>query len=255
MSDTNEQYAPPPAFLSWLEPTRSWFEFATLPFSMPFLWRAPKGDGHPVLVLPGFLGGDNSTSVLRYFLESRGYTVYPWSLGRNLGPRGDLEEKMVERVVHLAAHHERKISLVGWSLGGIYARQIARDVPNAVRQVITIGSPFGSPGHGGTNIKMKQIYEVVSGDRIHHADAHAQAHFRRTPPVPSTAIFSRSDGIAVWQVCSEPDGPYTDSVEVAGSHTGLGHNPQVLFICADRLAQPEDGWQPFDRNWMRVVWK
>jgi pimeloyl-ACP methyl ester carboxylesterase len=221
-----------------------------LPYAAPGLAQAPRGDGHPVMVIPGFMGTDTSTAVLRSYLTALGYEVYPWALGRNFGPRGDIEERMVERANHLAAQHGRKISLVGWSLGGIFARQIARDIPDAIRQVITMGSPFGSAGQGGTNKEIGELYEMLSGDMMGHAPEHIRAVHRSRPPVPCTAIYSRTDGVAVWQVCSEEPGPDTDNIEVIGSHTGLGFNPFVLYAVADRLALPEDGWAPFDRGGM-----
>ncbi len=228
-------------------------EIGMLPFAGPCLGQAPRGDGHPVMVIPGFMGTDSSTTVLRSYLSALGYQVYPWALGRNFGPRGDIEERMVERANHLAALHGRKISLVGWSLGGIFARQIARDIPGAIRQVVTLGSPFGSAGQGGTNKEIAELYEMLSGDTIHHAPEEVRAAHRSRPPVPCTAIYSRTDGVAVWQVCSEEPGPDTDNIEVIGSHTGLGFNPLVLYAVADRLAQPEDGWTPFDRSGVNAL--
>lgn len=242
------QYDPPAAVWSMLEPARAMMEFGMLPFAAACLGQAPRGDGHPVMVIPGFMGTDNSTAVLRTYLSTLGYEVHPWSLGRNFGPRGDTEQRMVERANHLAATHGQKISLVGWSLGGIFARQIARDIPDAVRQVITMGSPFGSAGMGGTNKEIAELYEMPSGDMVAHADEHVKQRHSARPPVPCTAIYSKTDGVAVWQVCSEEDGPNTDNIEVCGSHTGLGFNAFVLYAVADRLAQAEGQWAPFDRS-------
>ncbi|MBI1181215.1 MAG: alpha/beta hydrolase [Alphaproteobacteria bacterium] len=247
------RYHPPAAIWSLLEPARAAAEFGALPFASFCLGNAPRGDGHPVMVIPGFMGTDGSTSVLRAYLTMLGYEVYPWALGRNFGPRGDIEHRMVERANHISATHDCKVSLVGWSLGGIFARQIARDVPEAVRQVITMGSPFGSAAHGGTNREIAQLYELLSGDMTEHAPDHIKAHRRLRPPVPCTAIYSKTDGVAVWQVCVEEEGPDTDNIEVVGSHTGLGFNPLVLYAVADRLALPEDGWTPFDRSGMRAL--
>jgi pimeloyl-ACP methyl ester carboxylesterase len=235
-----------------LEPARAAMEFASLPFAAGCLGQAPRGDGHPVMVIPGFMGTDNSTLVLRTYLSNLGYEVHPWALGRNFGPRGDIEHRMVVRVNHLAATHGEPVSLIGWSLGGIFARQIARDIPDAVRQVITMGSPFGSAGHGGTNREIAQLYEMLSGDMIEHAPDHVKAHRRSRPTVPCTAIYSKTDGVAVWQVCVEDEGPDTDNIEVVGSHTGLGFNPLVLYAVADRLAQAEGMWHPFDRSGARA---
>lgn len=246
-------YDPPAAIWSMLEPARAAMEMSMLPFAAPCLGQAPRGDGHPVMVIPGFMGTDTSTAVLRAYLQTLGYEVHPWALGRNFGPRGDIEERMVERANHLAARYERKVSLVGWSLGGIFARQIARDIPDAIRQVITLGSPFGSAGQGGTNKEIGELYEMLSGDLIGHAPEDIRAIHRSRPPVPCTAIYSKTDGVAVWQVCSEEPGPDTDNIEVFGSHSGLGFNPLVLYAVADRLALPEDAWAPFERGGLKAL--
>ena len=248
-----QQYDPPAAIWSLLEPARAMMEMGMLPFAAACLGQAPRGEGHAVMVIPGFMGTDTSTAVLRTYLQALGYEVHPWALGRNFGPRGDIEERMVERANHLAATHGGKISLVGWSLGGIFARQIARDIPDAIRQVVTMGSPFGSAGQGGTNKEIAELYEMLSGDLIGHAPEHIRANHRSRPPVPCTAIYSKTDGVAVWQVCSEEPGPDTDNIEVFGSHSGLGFNPFVLYAVADRLAQPEKGWAPFERTGMRSL--
>ena len=253
MNAAVHHYDPPSPWLSMLEPARAALEMSTLPLAAVPLGCAPRGDGHPVMVLPGFMGADSSTIAIRNYLTALGYEAHPWALGRNLGRRGDIEHKMVERVNHIAATHGCKVSLVGWSLGGVFARQIARDIPDAVRQVITLGSPFGSPGRGGTNTEISELYEMLSGDRISEDPPHKHAHHWNHPPVPSTAIFSRTDGVAISEVCTEPEGPYTDNVEVCGSHTGLGFNPVVLYAIADRLALPEDEWEKFDRSGLRSL--
>jgi pimeloyl-ACP methyl ester carboxylesterase len=236
---------------SLLEPARAVAEFGTLPFAALFLGQAPRGDGHPVMVLPGFLASDRSTSVLRAYLSALGYAVHPWALGRNVGRGGDIERLMIERAGQLASLHGRKVSLIGWSLGGIFARDISREIPGSIRQVITLGSPIGSGGRGGTNSEISHLYESLTGDLFNYAPGHVHAARRRSPPVPATAIYSRTDGVAVWQVCVEEEGPRTDNIEVHGSHSGLGFNPMVLYAVADRLAQPEDKWMPFDRSGFR----
>ena len=198
-----------------LELPRAGLDAAGLASVWPLLLRAPRGDGHPVLVLPGFGASDLSTRVLRGFLRDRGYHVHAWRLGRNLGPRAGTVQGLRSRVRELAERHGRRMSLVGWSLGGIYAREIARAAPAVVRQVITLGSPF-------------HLYD------------------RGALSVPSTAVFSRGDGVVSWRTCVEETSPTSESVEVVGSHSGLGHNPAVLWIVADRLAQPEGSWRPFE---------
>jgi len=230
-------------------------EAATLLPAVPLLRLAPRGDGHPVMVLPGFTAGDGSTLALRRYLRSLGYYVHGWRLGRNFGFNGDarrFEARAARRIEELALHHGRKLSLVGWSLGGIYAREIARAAPHRVRQVITLGSPFAGRG-GGSNIR--RLYELVTGRKIRDHDPAVLARLHEPPPVPSTAIFSRSDGVAHWRACIERRAPHTDNIEIRGSHCGLGFNPVVFYAIADRLAQAENAWRPFERGgWRRLFY-
>ena len=139
-----ETIRPPSPALLALE-GRAWLEFAALLPALPLLGRAPAGDGHPVLVLPGWLANDRSTQALRWFLRDRGYHAHGWKLGRNLGPSSALAPALRQRFTALRARHGRKVSLIGWSLGGIYARELARRFPDDVRQVITLASPFRNP--------------------------------------------------------------------------------------------------------------
>lgn len=216
------------------------------------LLNLPRGDGHPVLVLPGFMAGDPSTNLLRRKLDRLGYYTHPWTFGRNLGPRGDLLERMVRRTRELADAHGRRITLIGQSLGGIYAREIARLAPERIRQVVTLGSPFGALDGGGTNSGVARLFEVSTGRS--RAQLRAEELFsdlRNPPPVPTTSVFSKTDGIAHWKVCLERDTPTTDNVEIVGSHCGMAFNPVVLWVLADRLAQREGAWRRFDRGGMR----
>ncbi|MDB5945962.1 MAG: hypothetical protein JWQ33_988, partial [Ramlibacter sp.] len=143
-----------------------------------------------------------------------------------------------------AQHHCRKVSLVGWSLGGIFAREIAKRAPDAVRTVITLGTPFASLGganHAGT------LYKLLNGD-VSQITAALEARLRKSPPVPTTSIYSKSDGIVSWRGCIEKRSAQTESVEVDASHLGMVNHPEVLRIVADRLAQPEGRWKPLDRG-------
>ena len=238
----------PSAFLALTELPRALAEWGSLAFAGPMLARAPRGDGHPVLVLPGFMTSDASTAVLRRFLKRLGYDAHAWELGRNLGPRaiGQEGEKLVARLRAIHAATGEKVSLVGWSLGGIMARLVARRAPDAVRQVITLGSPFaGSPK--ASNVW--RLYEAATGQRIDDEQTRRQmAEVAKAPDLPTTAIYSRSDGVVAWQNCREQESSQTDNIEVRGSHCGLGVNPSVLYAVADRLAQPEDDWRKFDRT-------
>jgi hypothetical protein len=210
----------------------------------PLLRLVPKGDGHSVLVLPGLVAADDSTGLLRRYLRYRGYDVHGWGQGRNLGPRPGVEQGMADRLKKLADDSGRKVSIVGWSLGGIYARQLAAAHADEIRSIITLGSPFVGSGHA-TNAW--RLYEVVSGRKSDDSDPSWQS-ILPTPTMPTTSIYSRTDGVVAWQTSIEKVGPHSENIEVIASHLGLGAHPAVMYAVADRLAQPEEGWKPFDRS-------
>jgi pimeloyl-ACP methyl ester carboxylesterase len=245
-ADPRRDGLPPSRLLQLLE-LRAVGVFGSALALWPLLRRAPRGDGHPVLVLPGLLAGDATTQPLRAFLADRGYAVHGWGLGRNLGLKPGLEERMKARLRALHRESGRRVSLVGWSLGGVYAREIANALPETVRSVVTLGSPLrGSP----KSTNAWRVYQLVSGQRI---DDPALRRPKETPPpVPTTSIYSRSDGIVAWRCSVERAGPQSESIEVVGSHLGLGVHPAVLHAVADRLAQPEGRWRPFERSGLRA---
>lgn len=252
MSANAQTLSPPSKALMFLE-LRALSEFGAFLGALPLLSLAPRGDGHPVLVLPGLVASDTSTRALRSFLRGRGYDVSGWKQGRNLGLRDGVQQSMVDLLVKMNETSGRKVSLVGWSLGGIYARQLAKMMPERVRQVITLGSPFAS---SPKSTNAWRVYEYASG---HSADEPRDEQFggdlSQCPPVPTTAIYSRTDGICAWQGCVEKPGANAESIEVESSHCGMGHHPAVIYAVADRLAQPEGEWKPFDRgSWRSLVY-
>jgi pimeloyl-ACP methyl ester carboxylesterase len=251
----NEEIRRPSTLFALSEFPRALIELSSLPIAAPLLRQAPRGDGHPVLVLPGFVTSDRSTQLLRLYLEDLGYEAHGWELGRNLGPKaiGARGERLTRRLLAIHRATRSKVSLVGWSLGGVMARDLARQAPHAVRQVITMGSPFTGNPHAST---VSGLYERLTGEVLDSEQmAERLAAGSLPPPVPSTAIYSRSDGIVPWRNCVEPPSAQTDNIEVCGSHCGLGVNPAVLFAVADRLAQPEGGWLPFRRDsWRAAVY-
>ena len=205
---------------------RAGVEFGAGLAALPWLRLAPRGDSHAVLVLPGLGASDASTRMLRGFLRDRGYAAAGWGLGRNVGPRTGVERALLETLERMGDDSGRTVSLVGWSLGGLYARELAARRPQAVRSVVTLGSPLHHP---------------------HAAD-------RPLPAVPTTSIYSRSDEIVPWRCSVVATGDASENVEVLGSHLGLGFNPAVLFAVSDRLAQAEGQWQPFERTgWRQFV--
>jgi len=248
MSAAPEMTAPPSKVLLMLEEGRAIHEFGAFLTSLPLLRLAPGGDGHPVLVLPGLVASDVSTRPLRSFLSNHGYAVSGWRQGRNYGLRDGVAEGMIELVREIAQRSGRKVSLIGWSLGGVYARQLAKISPDEVRTVITLGSPFAAHPRS-TNAW--RVYEFASGKRADDRSGDFGQALADPPPVPATAIFSRSDGVCAWRGCIERPSAHTENIEVYGSHCGLGHHPAVVYAVADRLAQPEGNWRPFDRTGWR----
>jgi pimeloyl-ACP methyl ester carboxylesterase len=239
---------PPSRLLQLLEGRAVW-EFGATVSMWPWLSvAAPKGDGHPVLVLPGLVASDLSTRVLRRYLRERGYYVHGWKQGRNLGLRDGVEKGLFDRLEALHVQHGQKVSLVGWSLGGLYARVLAKHRPDLVRSVITLGSPFaGSP----RSTNAWRVYEWASGQKSDDARAHERLRGRLS--VPATSIYSRTDGIVAWPASIDEAGPTSENIEVYASHLGLGVNPAVLYAVADRLAQPEGEWKSFDRSGLRSL--
>jgi pimeloyl-ACP methyl ester carboxylesterase len=235
----------PPAIFAACEVLRAGLEGFGLMLSGPLLAAAPRGDGHGVLVIPGFATTDSSTAVLRSFLEALGYTVHPWRLGWNLDHRtaGHGGEHVTRQIDRIAAATGRKVSLVGWSLGGVIAREAARRAPHSIRQVVTIASPFCGNPHA-TNLG--RIYEWLTGERVDSPAAMHRASLGPLPlPMPSSAIYSKTDGITAWQNCVAIADHQTENIEVHSSHFGMVVNPFVFHVVANRLAQPEDGWTPF----------
>ncbi|MEM9292791.1 MAG: alpha/beta hydrolase [Acidobacteriota bacterium] len=236
--------SPPSLLLSALE-GRALYELAATAIAYPWLRKAPRGDGSPVLAFPGFLATDFSTRPLRAFLKDLGYYVHGWKLGRNLGPKGDLEERMQARLAEVYGKHQRKVALVGWSLGGLYAREIARSRPELVRCVITLGSPFASTPRASRPWRLFSLTSGMKAEDLEHRHLDEMAN---PPPVPTTAIYTRTDGVTNWRGCVQPDGPLSESIEVESSHCGLGFHPVGLYAVADRLAQDPENWQRFERT-------
>ncbi|ALT78772.1 esterase/lipase family protein [Paucibacter sp. KCTC 42545] len=235
----------PNALLLMLEARAPW-EFASLLASIPWLRRLPRGDGHPVIVFPGLGANDLSTRPLRSFLEALGYETHPWGQGFNFGPRHGVLEQCTADVKRLFKHHAQPVSLVGWSLGGIYARELAKELPDHVRSVVTLGTPF--TGHPRATNAWR-FFEFVSGHKV--GDPAMMAQIRRAPPVPTTSIYSRSDGIVSWRCSLNEAGPLCENIEVPASHIGLGLNPLAFYVLADRLAQHPEDWQPFEAEGLR----
>lgn len=229
-----------------VEPLRAALEYAGMRLMNRF--ELPAGDGHPVVIFPGLAADRHSTGPLKDFCEELGYAAYDWGRGFNTGPQGNVDawlDELAQHVLELTGAHRQAASLIGWSLGGIYAREIAKKLRSQVRQVITIGTPFAGSA-AQTNVSW--IYRLINGE-MPRLDEALMARLRTAPAVPTTSIFSRSDGVVAWQACIQGgNARHTENIEVDGSHCGLGWNSQVFSIVADRLQQPASAWRRHIRS-------
>lgn len=235
----------PNALLIALELRAPWELWSVLP-SWPVLSRAPAGDGHPVIVFPGLSASDGSTLPLRGYLKNLGYDVSGWNQGYNFGPRAGILETAKRQLSDTFERTGRPASLIGWSLGGIYARELAKELRHCVRSVITLGTPFAG-SHKSTNAW--RLYELTSGRDI--TQETARFDMPAAPPVPTTSIYSRTDGVVAWSASLQKPSaqhPHTENIEVFASHLGLGLNPSAWWAVADRLAQSPAQWKPFERK-------
>jgi len=248
---TRHPHTGAPSRLHSLLEWRALAEIASLPFSWPVLARLPRGDGHPVLLLPGFMAEEGTLVALKTFLAGRGYAVQTWGLGRNIGFQRRHAHALEQKIRHLHHTTGRRVSLVGWSLGGVFGLYGALQAPECVRQLVTLGSPVNvGPEGSQASPLVKALYRMVAhplGAEVHVMQPRAKPlREHLLPAVPMSCLYSVSDGVVPPQEATI-DGPDThcENIRVCGSHTGLGFNPMVLAIVADRLAQREGAWQPF----------
>lgn len=243
MSELPRAPAAPSWLLGFLELPRAVSEASALLPTTGRLRDLPPGDGHAVITLPGFLAAGGSMRLLRNYLAGWGYDARCWGLGRNLGlsRNRDVEALLDERLANVVEESGGKVSLIGWSLGGLFARELARRHPDKVRNVLLLGGPIGDPR--ATNAW--RLFEAVSGIRID--DAALTQRIRRlrdpVPDVPMTAIYSRTDAVVSSEIARLPPGPLVENVGVTASHFGMGFNPAVLYLIADRLRQAH--WRRF----------
>lgn len=233
----------PPLWMRALE-SRAVVERATMTISSPFHRFLPRGDGHHVIVFPGFIADDRSTRPLRRVLMEAGYQSHGWRLGRNIGPTAEILDGLSERLQKVHTEAQAPVSLIGWSLGGIYARELARAAPEMVRQVITLGSPIQMIEEDSS--AAQSIWNRLR--HLHSADFKREVRAARRPPltVPTTSIYTRTDGVVSWQASLIRRSAISENIRVYGSHTGLGFNNAAVYAMTDRLAQPEDAWIHFE---------
>lgn len=227
------------------EALRATAEFAGFAAALPMLRALPRGDGRPVFVLPGFTASDTSTEPMRWLLRQLGYNPFGWQLGRNLGPTPKIIDGLFERFATIRRQTGQPVTLIGWSLGGLYARAIVERSADDVRHVITLGSPIRVALSDHTNAGA--LFEVInSGRRQQVSTALRKDGYRGAPAVASTSVFTKADGVVPWRSCLDEPAPFSENIEVRGSHTGLGHNPAALLVVCDRLRLDDDEFSPFD---------
>jgi hypothetical protein len=235
----------PPGLGLLFAEARGIFELNASLLLSPVLMRAPRGDGHPVLMLPGFLASDLSMAPMRRYLREIGYDSCAWSMGRNMGGVSRTRAALRERLAGIYNSTNRRVSVIGWSLGGVYARDLALQAHEMVRSVVTLGSPFANDVRA-TNAT--RLYEALSGETIED-NSELRKAIAGDLPVPATSIYSRADGIVNWRTCLLKPSDTAENIEIhLASHIGLGVNPAALWAIADRLAQREGEFGPFDRS-------
>jgi len=243
---------PPHRILTLSEPGRAMAEMASFVALRPLLAALPEGDGHGVLVLPGFMASDQSTRPMRSLLNRLGYEATGWDLGRNVRIDNERVEAMARCVTDLHDRTGGKISIVGWSLGGVFARELAKMLPEKVRMVISLGSPISNDrNHSNARV----LFEYLNGEKPEPLQEGKFTGLDKAPPVPTTSILTKGDGVVHWRGSVQHPCAHdkTENIEVIASHIGLGVNPSVMLAIADRLAQPEDEWKPFEPSGLSTL--
>lgn len=241
--DLDQMESPP--LLLLISETRAYLEMIAFVASLPLLINAPRGDGHPVLVLPGLMADDSSTLALRGYLNFLGYQCFPWNLGRNKSAIAQTRTELRKRLAEIYHHTGQKVSLVGWSLGGVYARDLALSCPDQVRSVLSLGSPFAG-GQKSSNVRW--VFEWMTGETAQPLTDEERTALRGDLPVPTTAFFTRTDGVVNWRSCLLRPNDRAENIAVIASHNGLGFNPAVLWAIADRLSQADGTFAPFQKS-------
>ena len=245
---------PPLLRHSAMELGRAMLEIGSTAMLGPVFKTLPKGDGHTIITIPGFMGADGSTSQLRRFLRNRGYNAIPWGLGRNgaevrsqnledfLDHRTAMEDAIAARVEQEYLASGQKVTLVGWSLGGLYAVALAHRYPRWIRQVITLGTPFGDPRGTALYSVMGSFYgNDVDEDALARWVGHTYKSGKLRVPV--LALYSESDGIVGAGIARcEGDANYVTNMAVLASHVGFPFNPLVFAVIANHLVEPHERW-------------
>ncbi|GMN02666.1 esterase/lipase family protein [Erythrobacter sp. MTPC3] len=233
---------PPNRFWTFAE-GRALFELGAFYAATPLLSALPKGDGHAVVTLPGFMATNNSTVPMRRLLSRLGYDAHGWDSGRNVRVNEALLSRLEKQLQRLHKSTGRAVSLIGWSLGGVLARELAKLHPDKVRLVVSLGSPI-SDDRNHTNAA--RLFKFFNGEEPENLRGGQFQGLDTAPPVPTTSIFTKTDGIVHWRGSVQQPGDHpTENIEVYASHCGMGVNPSVMVALADRLSQAEGEWSPF----------
>ena len=247
---TTSHAAKAPSLFWTLTEGRAIFELQSFYAMRLAMKMLPKGDGHAVLVLPGFVASDLSTRPLRGVLKDLGYEAHGWGLGRNLTFNEEREQEMTSLLDRIYQSQGRPVSIIGWSLGGVFARELAKWFPEKVRSVISLGSPISA---NRDHSSAKRLFEAINGEPTEE-ELERFKDMQAPPPVPCTSIYTKTDGIVHWHGSLQESGPQSENIEVPASHIGIGVNPIAIYAIADRLAQAEGAWTPFDRSgWRKMV--
>ena len=232
----NTDFGRPTRLKSLLE-VRAPLEWMHTAYKLPSLLSLPKGDGRPVLLAPGFLADKYSMRPLKLFLERLGYQVYDWDLGRNQGNVDADIERLNLQIDHIYEQIQQAITLIGWSLGGVVVRESARFRPDAVREVITFGTPItGGPKYTSVGPQYAKLKGIDMDAFEQHVLSRNNIGFHQ----PVTSIYSKGDGVVAWQASIDVYNPQARNIEVDGSHLGLGCNAKVWQIIANTLAESDN---------------
>ncbi len=248
----------PPFWLSCIDLPRALQEMCTIPLSHHHLKGLEPGDGHPVLLLPGFSADNRTTAILRYYLKRWGYQAEPWALDQNLDPQSiesfedviafkdDMVNQVGQQLLDLFEQSGKRVTLIGWSLGGIFARELASHYPDQVKHLITLGTPFGNP----KGIPIYALMERIKKNPMTEEQLASWLAMCNAPlgDTPLTILFSKTDGFVAKEIANNAAGEYQEAIHVCSSHAGFAINPMVLNLIANRLKEPYQAWQKFSGN-------
>jgi pimeloyl-ACP methyl ester carboxylesterase len=221
-----------PSLLMLALENRAFLEFWAGLINTPFLKQETVGRGRAVLVIPGFGANDISTVLLRRYLNKQGFKAAGWGMGINQGTSPRIKKELYHQVKQLRQETGQKVSVIGWSLGGIFARELGRKFEDDVHSVITMGTPFSANPYGNY---LFQLSLILSGKRFSQKDADAFDRRSEPPPVKTIAIHSRYDGVVAWECSLEKEGDHTRNIEVFSSHFGYPFNPDVFKTITEAL--------------------